>query len=174
MIHAVIDRKDRQTRSAQTSPRDGGTSGAPGKIDTVTATDPGLGDLPRLKEIERRLPPAALARLFVDPRSIERSLAAAAPPKDAGDARIAATLRRYLAAVDYAGAALVLSKSAIVVHTVETLDPSRLDPWLAPGPAMPGAPIRPSAAFRPPPWPSPLSTSTPWHCTRRCANRGWR
>ena len=72
----------------------------------MTATDPGLGDLPRLKDIARRLPGPALARLFVDPRHIERSLAAAPPPEIPSDARVAATLRRYLAAVDYAGAAL--------------------------------------------------------------------
>ena len=41
-----------------------------------------------------------------------------------------AMLERYLAAVDYAGAALTWNDESIVIHTVETLNPSLLDPWL--------------------------------------------
>jgi hypothetical protein len=39
-------------------------------------------------------------------------------------------LRRHLAAIDYAGAALVWRSDAIVVHAVETLEPSRAEGWL--------------------------------------------
>jgi len=90
----------------------------------------GLGDLPKLKAVGSRLPQPAVARLFVDPRHFERSLAAAPRPSKPTDARIMAMLERYLAAVDYAGAALTLSDGAIVVRSVETLNPSLLDPWL--------------------------------------------
>ena len=41
-----------------------------------------------------------------------------------------ALLARYLAAVDYVGAALTWSDESVAIHTVETLNPSRLDPWL--------------------------------------------
>jgi hypothetical protein len=91
---------------------------------------PGLGDHAKLKAVERRLPRPALARLFVDPRQCERLLAAAPPPKQPTDARVMALLKRYVAAVDYAGAALVWNKGAVVVHTVETLDPANVAPWL--------------------------------------------
>jgi hypothetical protein len=130
MIHAVIDRKGR-SRSAQNPPRDGAAAAGGSAInDSGAGNDPGLGDLPRLKAVERRLPEPALARLFVDPRQFERLLAASPRPSKPTDVRIMAMLERYLAAVDYAGAALVWSKGAIEVHTVETLDPSKLDPWL--------------------------------------------
>jgi hypothetical protein len=39
-------------------------------------------------------------------------------------------LRRHLAAVDYAGAALVWRPDAITVHAVETIESSRADAWL--------------------------------------------
>ena len=65
-----------------------------------------------------------------DPRAIERLLASAPRPSDSADLRIVALLERYVAAVDYAGAALSWGTETIVVHSVETLEPSRLDPWL--------------------------------------------
>ena len=64
------------------------------------------------------------------PRAIERLLTAAPRPSDSSDARIVALLARYVAAVDYAGAALSWGTDTIAVHAVETLDPSRLDRWL--------------------------------------------
>ena len=92
--------------------------------------DPGLGELPRLKAVQSKLPEQALARLFVDPRQFERLLAGAPRPSKPSDARIMATLERYLAAVDYAGAALTWNDESIVIHSVETLNSSLLDPWL--------------------------------------------
>jgi hypothetical protein len=123
LIQGVVDRKMR----------------APG--------DAGLGERPKFMALQRRLPAQALARLFVDPRSVERLLAGAARPPKPSDALILALLERYLAAVDYAGAALVVDSHALVLHMVETLDPSRVDPWLrrwAGTPAPPG-PARPQA-----------------------------
>ena len=51
-------------------------------------------------------------------------------PSKPTDARVMAILERYLAAVDYAGAALTWNDESIVIHAVETLNPSLLDPWL--------------------------------------------
>ncbi len=102
----------------------------PSAADGAARSKPGLGDLPKFQAVRRRLPDRALARLFVDPRAIERLLAAAPRPSDSADVRIVALLERYLAAVDYTGAALSWGMDTIVVHTVETFDPARLDPWL--------------------------------------------
>src|SRR5262249_31761598 len=77
-----------------------------------------------------RLPEQAVARLFVEPRQIERMIAASPPASKSSDARILPMLERYLGAVDYAAAALLWDNSGVVVHTVETLAPSKLDPWL--------------------------------------------
>ena len=124
LIHAVIDRKgaarDLLKKLQVTPPAHG----------SVAKIEPGLGDLPKLQSVQRRLPERALARLFIDPRHIGRLLAAAPRPAKPSDARFMALLERYLAAVDYAGAALVWNDRSIVLHTVETLDPSHLDSWL--------------------------------------------
>ena len=117
MIQSVIDRKARGQDG-----KDGAKAGP--------NVDPGLGELPRLKAVQGKLPERALARLFVDPRQFERLLAGAPRPSKPSDARIMATLERYLAAVDYAGAALTWNDESIVIHSVETLNPSLLDPWL--------------------------------------------
>src|SRR5262249_42365519 len=93
-------------------------------------TDRRLTDVARFQSAKRRLPEQAVARLFVDPRQIERMIAASPPPSKASDARILPMLERYLGAVEYAAAALVWNNSGIVVHTLETLAPSKLDSWL--------------------------------------------
>ncbi len=113
LIQGVIDRKAR-SRDAN--------AGA--------GADPGLGGLPRVEAVRRRLPERALARLYIDPRAIERLLAAAPAPTKPAEARMLAMLRRHVASVDYAGAALVWRPEAIVVHAVESLDASRADSWL--------------------------------------------
>ncbi|MGP0064573.1 MAG: hypothetical protein ACLQGP_13370 [Isosphaeraceae bacterium] len=117
LIHGVIDRKARTTAG-----KDGADEGAPAGA--------GLGELPKFKALRRRLPEQALARVFVDPRSIERLLVAVPRSNKPSDVRILAMLERYLAAVDYAGAVLTLGSDAIVVYAVETINPSRLEPWL--------------------------------------------
>ena len=110
MIQGVIDRKS------------GNRAGV--------GAGPGLGDLPRVAAVRRRLPERALARLYVDPRAVERWLAMAFHPGRTADARLRALVERYVAAVEYAGAALIWRPDAIVVEAVETLDPSRVDGWL--------------------------------------------
>lgn len=109
LIQGVIDRK--------TEPQKAGVA-------------PGLGSLPRVDALRRRLPERALARLYVDPRAIEHLLAAAPAPAKPSESRMLAMLRRHVASLDYAGAALVWRPEAIVVHAVESLDASRVDSWL--------------------------------------------
>jgi hypothetical protein len=127
LIQAVIDRKGRGSDGQADAGSGGGAKAGVGAGAPIT---PGLGDLPTFRALRRRQPARALARLFVDPRAIERSLRTAARPRQPGEPRILDMTERYLAAVDYAGAALVWGADAIVLHWVETLRPSRLDPWL--------------------------------------------
>jgi hypothetical protein len=117
MILSVIDRKAA-----------GQVAHDPAKA--YSKDDPGLEELPRFKAVRGKLPERALVRVFVDPRHVERLLATANRPVEPSGARVMAMLARYLAAVDYAGAALTWSDQSIAIHTVETLTPSRLDPWL--------------------------------------------
>ena len=118
MIHSVIDRR----AAGQGGENDLKQVGAHG--------DRGLEDLPGLKSVRDKLAGRALARLYVNPRPIERLLASDSRPDERGDARMMPVLTRYLAAVDYAGAALTWNDESIVIHTVETVNPSSLDPWL--------------------------------------------
>ena len=76
------------------------------------------------------MPEQSVARLFVEPRQIERLIAASPTPSKAADARIMAMLQRYLGAVEYAAASLAWNDTGIVLQTVESLDRSKLDPWL--------------------------------------------
>jgi hypothetical protein len=127
LIQAVIDRKSHvphAQRGQGTGSRVAPTSGHPSKSACC------LGDLPRLKSVQNCLPAHALARLYLDPRQVERLLAAAPRSNTPDEAKLPDMILRYLAAVDYAGAALVLTESAVVIHTVEALEPSRLDPWI--------------------------------------------
>jgi hypothetical protein len=117
MIQAVIDRKG-PARDGDGGPQAG------------AQVAPGLGALPRLMAVQSKLPGPALARLFVDPRQFERLLAAQPRPNKPADARLVAIMERYLAAIDYAGLALTWNDDSIVIHSVETLNASLLDPWL--------------------------------------------
>jgi hypothetical protein len=119
LIQAVIDRKS-QAQAA------GGAANA-----AALKGDGSLADLSKFKEVQERLPETALARLFVDPRTFERQLAASPRPPKPVDANILALIERYVGSIRYAGAALVCGEKSIVIHTVETLDPSRLDPWVS-------------------------------------------
>jgi hypothetical protein len=117
LIQSVIDRKD-------------GLWVAGNRPAAGVAIEPGLGALPKLKSVVARLPQKAVVRLFADPRHFERLLAATTRPEKPTDARFLALIERYLSAVEYAGAALTWSEKAVVIHTVETINPSLLDPWM--------------------------------------------
>jgi hypothetical protein len=137
LIVSVIDRKGegQAGKSAQASPA---------RKVSGSSIDRGLTDVDRFQSVQRRMPAGALARLFIEPRQIERLIAASPAPSKPSDLRILPMLERYLGAVEYAGAALEWNKSGIVVHTVETLAPSKLDPWLL---RWAGSELRPDAAL---------------------------
>ncbi len=123
LIQSVIDRKRRN--SSRTAPDAAHTLEDPG-----AGVDRGLTELARFQSVRRRQSAKAVARLFIEPRQIERLIAEKPRPSKPADLRIMAMLERYLAAVQYAGATLEWNDSGIVLHTVETLDRSKLEPWL--------------------------------------------
>jgi hypothetical protein len=127
LIQAVIDRKPRP--AAASAAAEAGTT-QPAKSEQPPVIDSGLDRLPKLQAVKRRLPERALARVFVDPRPIARLIAASARPRNSSEGNLLAMLERYFAAVDYAGAALVSGERSLKLHTVETVDPSRLDAWI--------------------------------------------
>jgi hypothetical protein len=122
LIHGVVDRK-------RADPGLGGDTATAAKPENI-GTGPGLGDSPRVIAVRRRLPERPLARLYVDPRAVERLLGVTSRPPKPSDPFFLAVLRRHLASIDYAGAALVWRSDAVVVHAVETLDAARVDAWL--------------------------------------------
>jgi hypothetical protein len=122
LIEAVIDRHGQPGSVRDGKGEKGGGTG-PSAVSSAA-------DLPRFKEVQRRLPEGALARLFIEPRQIERVIAAAPRSNKPSEARLADMLVRYVAAVDYAGAALTWNERGMTIHTVETLDRSKLDPWI--------------------------------------------
>ena len=106
----------------------------------------------------------ARARIFVEPRQIERLIAASPQPNQASEPRIPAMLERYLAAVDYAGAALVWNESGIVVNMVELLIRRSWTPGSSTGPRVTIAPKHHDFAYRR----QPLALAS-GHLDVRCA-----
>ena len=92
----------------------------------------GLGESERFRSVSSRLPGPAqsLARLFVDPRLIERLMAATPRPTDPVALRASTQLEQVLAAIDYAGASLSWKNRVLSLEVVESIDPGRLAPWL--------------------------------------------
>jgi hypothetical protein len=123
LIQSVINRKARSLAQASTEPARAG--GKP-----VAAVDGGLADLARFQAVKRRQSTKALARLFIEPRQVERLIAASPRISKASDLKIVEMFARYLTAVEYAGATLEWNDGGIILHTVETLDRSKLEPWL--------------------------------------------
>jgi hypothetical protein len=96
------------------------------------ASGGGLAADPRLAKVRAALPARPLASLYIDPRALERL----APPT-LDDDPAACLLRRYLGAIDYAGAA-VEWRDGPILHIHESLDPSKLDEPLRRWAARPG------------------------------------
>ena len=128
LIHGVMDRKaffetkktgNKQSRAAK---QDGATN---------VPDDLGLGDLAKFETLRGLMPERAVARIFVDPRAIEGILAKIPRSNQPSDIRLVSMLEQYLAAVQYGGAALTWNSDAVVLHTVETTNPSRLSSWLS-------------------------------------------
>jgi hypothetical protein len=123
LIKSVIDRK-----GSGNSRKPADISGSHG--DSGSGHQRNLTELDRFQSVRRRMPEQFVARLFVEPRQIVRLIAASPTPSKAADATIVAMLQRYLGAVEYAAASLAWNDKGVVLQTVETLDRSKLDPWL--------------------------------------------
>ena len=87
----------------------------------------GLADLPAFREVRRNLPAGAAVSLFADPRFIERVLSPGSAPTAPQDVRAAEAVKRYLAALRYAGAALEW-RDGPVLHLHEVFDPEKVPP----------------------------------------------
>jgi hypothetical protein len=94
-----------------------------------------LAEQPRLQALDRQLPEGALARLFVDARLAERLLKNAPQPKSPGEQRGVALIRRYIEALDFAGAALVARDGRLALHTAETFEPRKFQDLFGRSPA---------------------------------------
>jgi hypothetical protein len=102
-----------------------------GAISRSTGVPDSLQADGRFQAVRRRLPSRCLASLYVDP-SFAARLIAASPSKPAAnpaEERAQAMIVRYLSAVEYVGVALEWNHG-IVLHTDETLNPAKLDPWI--------------------------------------------
>ncbi len=100
-----------------------------GAIDRAAGGSRSLADVAKFQGVRRRLPGRAAVSLFVDPRFLERILAASPRSSKPEEERVQALFGRYLGAVEYAGAALEW-RGGFVLHAEETLDPGKLDPWI--------------------------------------------
>jgi hypothetical protein len=108
-----------------------------GVIDRRVGQARSLADEPRFQRVRRRLPERAALSLFLDPAFLSQRLAASAEAQKPGGDPMAALIGRYLGAMDYLGAALEW-RDGIVLHTEETLNPGKLDPWILRWTAQPG------------------------------------
>ncbi len=89
-----------------------------------------------------------MARLFIDPRLIERLFKNATRQKPPGEERHIALVERWLDALQYAGAALTARDGRFMLHATQSFDPRKLDELL--GPASTGsAPVAPKLDYVP-------------------------
>ncbi len=82
-----------------------------------------LADLPRFQSLDHKLPGRALARLYIDSRLAESLHKDSPQPKSPPEALI----RRYVAALEAAGAALVVADQNIEINTAEVFEPHKFD-----------------------------------------------
>lgn len=96
-----------------------------GVLDRQSKGSSGLDGLADVQRIRRRSPARTAVGVFVDPRFVERLMAAAPGSIKAADERLMALFGGYLAAVRYAGAALEW-RDGPVFHTEEVVDGEKL------------------------------------------------
>ncbi len=82
-----------------------------------------LADLPRFQSLDHKLPGRALARLYIDSRLAESLHKDSPQPKSPPEALI----RRYVAALEAAGAALVVADQNIELNTAEVFEPHKFN-----------------------------------------------
>jgi len=102
LIHEVIDRKAKRGLA------------------------PSVADHPGFRAMSARLPSQSVARLFFDPRSARRLLGSLPAPASADDHNVAAMIERYVVALDYVGAALVVRDREIRLQAVQAFQPERI------------------------------------------------
>jgi hypothetical protein len=114
LIHEVIDRKAKR------------------------GSTPSVADHPGFRAMSARLPSQAAARLFVEPRSARRLLGSIPAPVSADDHNIGAMVERYVGALDYVGAALVVRDREIRLQAIQAFQPDRIrdlaGPWFSDDP----------------------------------------
>jgi hypothetical protein len=91
------------------------------KADDGAHAPASLMDSPRFQALDHRLPARALARLYIDPRLAERLLKSSPRPRSPGEALIG----RYIAALESAGAALVVREGHVTLQTAEIFEPRK-------------------------------------------------
>ncbi|MBX6312440.1 MAG: hypothetical protein IRY99_05895 [Isosphaeraceae bacterium] len=97
---------------------------------------PGLGQDPRFRKVRSQLPDRSAVSLFANPPFLDQLLTSA-PPSSPSEERLRSLLRRYLAAVEYVGAAAEW-RDGVLLHIREALDPGRLGEPLKRWAARPG------------------------------------
>ncbi len=91
------------------------------KPDHGTQRPATLADLPRFQTLDQKLPPRALARLYIDPRRAAGLLKNSPRPRSPGEALIA----RTIGALESAGAALVIGEEHLALHTALVFEPHK-------------------------------------------------
>ncbi len=95
-------------------------------------SDSGLPSLwtdPLAREVRESLPSGSFIRLALHPGFLVRFLEALPDSDKPGEARAAGSIRGYFRALRYVGLS-VEWKDGLLVHTRESLDPSKLEGWL--------------------------------------------
>lgn len=96
-----------------------------GVIDRQSRGLGGLDGVADFRKVRDRLPARGVSTVFVDPRFVERLLAASPRPRTTAEGRAFALFGQYLGAVRYAGLALEW-RDGVVIHTEEVIDPAKL------------------------------------------------
>ncbi len=102
MIAELVDRKTASANAGSHSPAS-------------------MADLPRFQSLDRKLPERALARLYIDARLAESLFKNSPQPKSPPESLI----RRYIGALDTAGAALVFTEGHIGLNAAEVFQPGK-------------------------------------------------
>ncbi len=92
-----------------------------GKAASGSQAAASLADAPRFAALEKKLPTHALARLFIDSRLAERVFQNASEPRSP----VEALIRRYAAALESAGAALVADEAGLALNVAEVFEPGK-------------------------------------------------
>lgn len=88
-----------------------------------------LSDNPRFQNLRAKLPARPAASLFINPRFVERAIAALPPAAKPEEVQFQAFLARYFGSLEYAGICLEW-RDGLVAHMHELFDPAKVEPWI--------------------------------------------